>query len=174
MTPFDAKRMSEVYPLWRAKCGVEDGRPARIAVLSPSEAELAIMRRCFPGSRIIGLTERDWTLPGPAPDRYDVIEMANVLMYSPQPEAWLDSLLSSCRELWMEEPVWRKRADGELGSDGDSCRLSFPPLFEARAGGFDVRKRLGERCVEWDMFEHPTEPGGSVTWHALVRCRGKL
>lgn len=177
MRPEDLSQYLEVFPEWRDR--LEHEIPEKIAVLSPSSAQLDIVRLLFPGAEIKSLTADDWDLNQEGTEDFDLILAMNVFMYSSDPWKWFKNVFSRCKYFWMQDVIRTQRApDGHLGTDGDHQRFSYrPEACALTPDACELSSGVGDRAIEFVVYESSSEfdkrkgqPGQSF----LLFLRGDL
>ena len=165
MRPNDRAMISRVWPKWISRIGhVHD-----IILHAPDVDEFVMFR----GMGTIRVTQiEDWNIDKQrCPYPSDVIVMSNVFMYSSDPHAWFENVLSSCKHLFLLDHIRSQRgADVELGSDGDAMRFSHTGKneFARMQGAFDLLGFDVEgRMLDFVPYDAPRE--GDRTFMALLR-----
>lgn len=105
-------------------------RPPRdVLLLSPSMADVMLVRKQFAKTRVFIATRRTWDLnhPFPAKGKMDPVIASNVFHYSKDPAVWFRNVLNMTDCFILQDLVSRRRsaASDGLCEDGDSMRYCY-------------------------------------------------
>ena len=119
MTPNDLIAYQKILPVWTM------GRKRVVTALSPDEAQIKFLTTLFGDPPQI-LTKKDWDVNQPAPCRFDLLFLANVLFYVQDPQQALKNMRLAAQTIWLQDVIRRRRTQtGEHGSDGDLWRFTW-------------------------------------------------
>lgn len=117
MTPTDLVELEKALLLIK-KIGLQ---AENIAIHSPWEEQtLAIIEMFDSVPKILDIDK--WHLNNTHNESYDILILANVLMYCNSPTLAINNIFNSCKYVLIQDVIIRNRGENIFGTDGDCMR----------------------------------------------------
>lgn len=147
--------------------------PQRIIGCSLDSRQWNILSRLYPQASRIAFSISDWDLNNPCPTSADLIVFCNVFHYATAPERWFRHALAACRQLWVQDLLFRWRGSAGLGTDGDSMRYTLGHNYDPIVPTFDLTN-VANKLLDFASYDAGSFAAGRLMINFVAAFEGDL
>lgn len=147
-----------------------------ILTLSPDDTQERIIYDEIGTATYQRFLQRHWDLnePWPGGEKPELTIACNVFHYSPNPALWFANVLGACKELWLQDLVWRPRGTSQLGVDGDKARYCLGNLpIQSNATYFNLNL-IKDRILDYWTYDAGSLRAHRTMVNFVARLKGDL